>query len=62
MKPSSVIEASYNITGYRSDNWPEAWEERTIENQDKDSSSTQTKKSDWTQPGMFNLVASGNSY
>lgn len=54
---SSIIEISYIKTGCRSEGWAEAWEERTSESQDEDASTTQTKKSCWTQPGMFIIVA-----
>lgn len=58
---SSIIETSYIKTGCRSEDWAEAWEERTSENQDEDASSTQTKKSCWTQPGMFIMAACGTA-
>lgn len=58
---SSVIETSYIKTACRSEDWAEAWEERTSESQDEDASSTQTKKSHWTQPGMFIVVTCGTA-
>lgn len=58
---TSIIETSYITTGCRSEDWAEAWEERTSENQDEDDSSTQTKKSCWTQPGMFIIAAHGTA-